>query len=58
VHALLDSALADDTNTWILDSDGAWTRASAGHKPHSHHAVMARRAITRARRRARERRGV
>jgi polyphosphate kinase len=58
VHALLDSALADDTNAWLLASDGTWTHASAGDKSHSHHATMARRAVTRARRRARERRGV
>ena len=58
VHAILDSALADDTNSWLLSPDGAWTRASAGDSPHSHHATMSRRAITRARRRARERRGV
>jgi polyphosphate kinase len=58
VHALLDSALADDTNAWLLASDGTWTRANAGDKPHSHHSSMGRRAITRARRRARERRGV
>jgi len=58
VHAILDSALADDTNAWLLGSDGTWRRGSAGDKPHSHHATMSRRAITRARRRARERRGV
>ena len=58
IHALLDSALADDTNAWLLASDGTWTRASAGSKPHSHQVSMGRRAITRARRRARERRGV
>jgi len=58
VHAILDSALADDTNSWLLGPDGTWTRATPGDKPHSHHATMARRAITRARRRARERRGV
>ena len=58
IHALLDSALADDTNAWLLASDGTWTRASAGSKPHTHQLSMGRRAITRARRRARERRGV
>jgi polyphosphate kinase len=58
IHALLDSALADDTNAWLLASDGTWTRASAGSKPHTHQMSMGRRAITRARRRARERRGV
>ncbi|MEP7223430.1 MAG: polyphosphate kinase 1 [Actinomycetota bacterium] len=58
IHALLESALADDTNAWLLASDGTWTRASAGGKPHTHQMSMGRRAITRARRRARERRGV
>jgi polyphosphate kinase len=57
VHALLDSALADDTNAWLLDSNGGWSRAEPGVKPHSHHATMMRRAQTRARRRARQRRG-
>jgi polyphosphate kinase len=58
VHAILDSALADDTNAWLLDADGTWTRGTPGPKPHSHHATTMRRAQTRARRRARERRGV
>jgi len=58
VHAVLDSSLADDTNAWLLDADGTWTRATPGAKPHNHHAMMMRRAHTKARRRARERRGV
>jgi polyphosphate kinase len=58
VHALLDSALADDTNAWLLGPDGEWARATPGDKPHSHHTTMMRRAQTRARRRARARRGV
>jgi polyphosphate kinase len=58
VHAILDSALADDTNAWLLGPEGEWTRATPGEKPHSHHATMVRRAQTRARRRARARRGV
>ena len=57
VLAILDSALADDTNTWLLEPDGTWKRAEPGAKPHSHHATMMRRAQTRARRRARQRRG-
>jgi polyphosphate kinase len=56
VHTILDSALADDTNAWLLGPDGTWTRATPGDKPHSHHAAMARRARARARRRARPRR--
>ena len=58
VHAILDSALADDTNTWLLEPDGSWTRATPGDKPHSHHATIMRRAQTRVRRRARARRDV
>ncbi len=58
INTLLDSALADDTNAWLLGPDGEWTRATPGKKPHSHHATMMRRAQTRARRGARARRGV
>jgi polyphosphate kinase len=57
VHGILDSALADDTNAWLLEPDGTWKRAEQGEKPHSHHATMMRRVQTRARRRARQRRG-
>jgi polyphosphate kinase len=56
--AILDSALADNTNAWELDSEGTWTRLTPGSaKPHSHQGNMMRRALTRAKRRARERRG-
>jgi polyphosphate kinase len=58
VHAILDSALADDTNAWLLGPDGTWMRATPSDKPHSHQATMMQRALKRARRRARERRGV
>ena len=58
INAILDSALADDTNSWLLGSDGEWVRATAGKKPHSHHATMMRRAHARARRQTRARRGV
>jgi polyphosphate kinase len=58
VHTILDSALADDTSSWLLGPDGTWTRATPGEKPHSHHTTMMRRALTRARRSARARRGV
>jgi polyphosphate kinase len=58
VHALLDSALADDTNAWLLGPDGTWTRSTPGEKPHSHHTTMMRRAQARARRGTRARRGV
>jgi polyphosphate kinase len=57
VNAILDSALADDTNAWILGPDGTWSRANGGDKPHSHHAKMMRRAQARVRRRTRARRG-
>ncbi|MGH3078301.1 MAG: polyphosphate kinase 1 [Gaiellaceae bacterium] len=58
VSAILDSAFADDVNTWLLGADGAWTRATQADKPHSHHATMMRRARMRARRGTRSRRGV
>jgi polyphosphate kinase len=56
VHTILDSALVDDTNAWLLGPDGAWTRAEPGKKPHSHHATMMRRARARSKRRSRSRR--
>ena len=53
VHALLESALTDDTNAWELGPDGGWTRVAPAKpgKPHSHHSTMMRRAQARARRR-------
>ena len=58
IHAILDSALEDDTNAWILGSDGEWTRVcpAKSSKPHSHQETMMRRTVKRARRGARERR--
>jgi polyphosphate kinase len=58
VHSILESALADNTNTWSLDPDGSWKRLSATKptKRHSHHSAMIRRAAERARRRTRVRR--
>ena len=56
VHAILDSALDDDVNAWVLAPAGTWTRATPGDKPVSHHATMMRRAQARARRGTRERR--
>ncbi len=58
VHAILDSALEDDTNAWALGADGEWTRVVPAKptKPHSHHETMMRRSLKRARRGARERR--
>ncbi|MBA3374935.1 MAG: polyphosphate kinase 1 [Actinobacteria bacterium] len=56
--AMLDSALADNTNTWDLDSEGSWSRsAPESEKQRSHQATMMRRVLTRARRRARQQRG-
>jgi polyphosphate kinase len=58
VNAIFDSALADDTNAWLLRPDGEWKRVAASERPHSHHGAMMRRAVKRARRSLRERRGV
>ena len=58
VHAILDSALADDTNAWILAPSGEWERAvpAKPEKAHSHHEAMMSRSLKRARRGARDRR--
>jgi polyphosphate kinase len=58
VQAILDSALADDVNAWILTPAGEWERATPAKpdRPHSHHETMMRRALKRARRSARDRR--
>ena len=54
LHAILDSAFADDTNAWMLGPDGAWTRGAPSSRPYSHQGAMMRRAHKRARRHARE----
>jgi polyphosphate kinase len=53
LNAVLDSVFADNTFTWELMPDGAWSRATPGDgaKPYSHQAAMQRRALVRARRR-------
>jgi polyphosphate kinase len=57
IHAILDSAFADETSAWILGPDGVWTPPEPnGRKPHAHHATMMRRAQGRSRRRTRVRR--
>jgi polyphosphate kinase len=57
IHAVLDSALEDDTNAWSLGADGEWARVEPGKsKRHAHHETMMRRSLKRARRGARERR--
>jgi polyphosphate kinase len=58
IHAILDSAFADDTNSWILTPTGEWERAVPAKpaKPYSHHETMMRRALKRASRGARDRR--
>ena len=58
INALLDSALSDDTNSWLLGPDGLWSRVPTSDRPHSHQETMLRRAVARSRRRARERRAV
>lgn len=58
IHGVLDSALADNVNSWILTPGGEWERAAAAkpEKRHSHHDTMMQRALKRARRGARDRR--
>jgi polyphosphate kinase len=58
IHAILDSALADDVNAWVLAPTGEWERLAPARpeKPHAHHETMMRRSLKRARRGARERR--
>jgi polyphosphate kinase len=58
IDSALDSALADDTNAWLLGPDGEWTRVEQADRPHSHHATMMRRAAKRTRRKIREQRSV
>jgi polyphosphate kinase len=58
INAVLDSALADDTNAWSLGPDGVWTRVATAEQPHSHHASMMHRAAKRTRRKIREQRAV
>ncbi|MFO7573007.1 MAG: polyphosphate kinase 1 [Gaiellaceae bacterium] len=59
IDAVLESALADETNSWVLDSDGTWSPLTPAKpdKPYSHHDALMRRAQARARRRTRARRG-
>ncbi len=58
VNAILDSALADNTNAWALGADGTWNRVARVKpgKAHSHQETMMRRVRGRARRRERQRR--
>ncbi len=57
--AILDSALADNTNAWELAPDGTWARVTpeSSQKPRTHQETMMRRVQKRAQRRERERRG-
>lgn len=59
IDAVLDSALADEANTWVLAPDGTWSRLVPAHpgKAYSHHEALMRQARARARRRTRARRG-
>jgi polyphosphate kinase len=58
IHAILDSALEDDTNSWALGPNGEWSRIvpAKAAKPYSHHETLMRRSLKRARRGARDRR--
>jgi polyphosphate kinase len=58
IHGVLDSALADNVNSWILTPGGEWERAATAkpEKRHAHHDTMMQRALKRARRGARDRR--
>ena len=53
LKAMFDSLLDDNTQAWVLDADGSWTRQrpAAGEKPRATHAKLMRRARQRARRR-------
>jgi polyphosphate kinase len=50
--SVLDSVFADDSQAWVLGSDGSWTppQPQRPDKPHHHQAAMMRRAQSRARR--------
>ncbi len=58
IHAILDSALDDDVNSWVLGPDGDWRRVipAKPEKRHSHHEATMRRTLKRAQRGARDRR--
>jgi polyphosphate kinase len=53
ITAVMDALMADNTNAWELQSDGAWQRLTPGQdEPHrSTHAALMRRARLRVRRR-------
>jgi polyphosphate kinase len=55
LNSILDSAFADETNSWTLGADGVWERVTPARteKAHSHHAKLMRRAQARARRQSR-----
>jgi polyphosphate kinase len=52
LHAVVDSALADNTTAWALGSDAAWERLSPAknERQHTHQATLQRRAELRVRR--------
>jgi polyphosphate kinase len=58
IDSALDSAFADDTNAWLLGSDGSWTRVATSGQPHSYQASMTRRASKRTRRKIRDQRAI
>jgi polyphosphate kinase len=57
LHAVLESALADNTMAWKLGSNGSWHRLSPGkgERAHNHQATLQRRAELRVRRALRNR---
>jgi polyphosphate kinase len=58
LNAALDTLLADNTQAWVLGSDGEWTRVRPSKKERARatHAALMRRAVLRSRRRAPARR--
>jgi polyphosphate kinase len=58
LNTVFDTLLADNTQAWVLGSDGAWERLrpDKGDKPRSTHATLMRRALPRSRRRSTARR--
>jgi polyphosphate kinase len=58
INVILDNALADNTNAWLLGPDGEWTRVGTSDPRHSYHATLMRRATKRTRRKIRELRTV
>jgi polyphosphate kinase len=58
LNAAFDTLLADNTQAWVLGTDGEWTRVRPGKRERARatHAALMRRAVLRSRRRAPARR--